>query len=162
MYDVIDNPPSEVGGVNETETLFVSVIFVVVPIVGVPGVVTFTALEAEDMVEPIAFVAFTVNVYETLFKRPETIIGLPVPVAERPAGEEAIVYEVIEAPPSEAGGVNEIDALFWSVNKVATTLVAFPGAVVAADAIVNSSRKKSEVIIVDIFFILFFVIFIYL
>ena len=46
------------------------------------GVTEFDAAEEEDV--PMALVAVTVNVYAVPFVSPETMIGLPVEVAEKP------------------------------------------------------------------------------
>jgi hypothetical protein len=54
---------------------------------------------------PTQFVAVTVNVYAVPFDNPVTTIGLAAPVAVAPPGEAVTVYEVIAAPPFEAGGV---------------------------------------------------------
>jgi hypothetical protein len=44
------------------------------------------------------------------FVKPVTTSGLAVPVAVFPSGDDVTVYEVIAAPPSDAGGVNDTTA----------------------------------------------------
>jgi hypothetical protein len=58
--------------------------------------------------------------------RPETTIGLPLPDVLWPPGEAVTVYEVIAAPPLEAGGVKLTVA--WPLPGVADTPVGAPGA----------------------------------
>ena len=89
-----------------------------------------TIFEAEDAVEgpPARLVAVTVNVYCVPAVRPVTeIVPLPgceiVPVI--PPGDEVAVYEVIAAPPSETGAVNETVAVVVPVD-VAITDVGAP------------------------------------
>ena len=59
---------------------------------------------------------------------------MPLPACEidpvTPPGEEVAVYEVIAAPPSEAGAVNETFAVVAPVDD-AVTDVGAPGAVAA-------------------------------
>ena len=75
--------------------------------VGAPGVVdgipTGETAEAEPV--PDAFVAVTVNVYETPFVRPVTPQYPALVVQVKPPGDEVTVYEVIGEPPFEAGAV---------------------------------------------------------
>ena len=63
--------------------------------------------------------------------RPATAI-VPLPACERvpviPPGEDVAVYEVIVAPPSDVGAVNETVAVVAPV-AVATTVVGAPGTV---------------------------------
>ena len=44
------------------------------------------------------------------FVSPVTTSGLPAPEAVFPPGDEVTVYELIAAPPSDAGAVNATDA----------------------------------------------------
>jgi hypothetical protein len=62
--------------------------------------------------------------------KPDTVIGLavPVPVLEDPDAVQVAVYEVIVAPPFEAGAVKAIDAL--PSPAVAVPMVGAPGTVV--------------------------------
>jgi hypothetical protein len=55
----------------------------------VAGVTLFEAAEAG--LDPMALVAFTVNVYAVPLVRPVTVIGLVVPVAVNPPVEEVTV-----------------------------------------------------------------------
>ena len=79
------------GGVNVTVALALPA--VATPIVGAPGTVAgVTLFEAADGGPvPIALVAVTVNVYAVPLVRPVTVIGLEVPVAVIPPGEEVTV-----------------------------------------------------------------------
>lgn len=57
---------------------------------------------------PAELVAVTVNVYAVPFVSPLTVAEVVVPlavVAVKPPGAEVTVYDVMEAPPFEAGGV---------------------------------------------------------
>jgi hypothetical protein len=81
-----------------------------VPIVGAPGtvVVVIELLAPEAALLPTAFVANTVNVYDVLIVKPETVIvpepaWLTIPVI--PPGEDTAVYDVIAVPPLFAGAV---------------------------------------------------------
>jgi hypothetical protein len=58
---------------------------------------------------------------------PVTVIAPPDPDAVCPPGEAVTVYEVIAAPPSEAGGANATVA--WPFPAMAVTLVGAPGAI---------------------------------
>jgi hypothetical protein len=53
-----------------------------------------------------------------------------------PPGDEVAVYEVIAAPPSDAGAVNETFAVVAPVD-VAVTDVGAPGAVVGDDVVIE-------------------------
>ena len=79
VYPVIADPPSLAGAVNAT--LAVPLPGDTVPIVGAPGTVrgvTDTVPDAAPV--PAAFVAVTEQVYAVPFVRPDTVIGLAVPV----------------------------------------------------------------------------------
>ena len=103
--------------------------------VGAPGaptvVIEFEALEAVPV--PAELVALTVNVYAVPAVKPVIAI-VPLPACEivpvTPPGEEVAVYEVIAAPPLDAGTVKETFAVVAPVDA-AVTEVGAPGAVVA-------------------------------
>jgi hypothetical protein len=106
VYEVIAEPPLLTGGVNVT---------VASPLprtaetpVGASGIVAgpIELLLAEAELVPTAFVAVTVNVYDTPLVKPVTIKGEAPPVAVKPPGLDVTVYEVIAEPPLETGGVN--------------------------------------------------------
>ena len=65
---------------------------------------------------------------------------MPLPACEidpvTPPGDEVAVYEVIAAPPSDAGAVNETFAVVAPVD-VAVTDVGAPGAVVGDDVVIE-------------------------
>jgi hypothetical protein len=65
---------------------------------------------------------------------------VPLPACEidpvTPPGDEVAVYEVIAAPPSDAGAVNETFAVVAPVD-VAVTDVGAPGAVVGDDVVIE-------------------------
>lgn len=61
--------------------------------------------------------------------KPVTTIGLDEPEAANPPGLEVTVYEVINAPPVNAGTVNATEAC--ATPAVPTTLVGAPGAAAA-------------------------------
>ena len=71
------------------------------PLAPTVGVTAFEGTEAGPV--PAALVAVTVNVYPVPFVNPVTVIGLPVPLAVSPPGDDVTVYEVIVVPPLEAG-----------------------------------------------------------
>ena len=125
MYDVIGEPPLEAGGVNATVACALPA--VAVPIVGAPGTVAGVTLfdGAEASPVPTAFVAVTVNVYAVPLVRPVTVMGEAVPLALMPPGEEVAVYDVIVAPPFEAGGANVTFAC--ALPGSATPIVGAPG-----------------------------------
>ena len=119
----------------------VAVATTVVGAVGAPTVVVeLEALEATEV--PAELVALTVNVYEVPALSPVIAI-VPLPACEidpmKPPGEEVAVYEVIAAPPFDAGAVKETFAVVAPV-AVATTDVGAPGAVDAPPLKVNSAR----------------------
>ena len=68
---------------------------------------------------------------------------VPLPACEivpvMPPGDEVAVYEVIAAPPSDAGAVNETFAVVAPVD-VAVTDVGAPGGLVNAASKVNSAK----------------------
>jgi hypothetical protein len=55
------------------------------------GVTAVDALDAEDV--PVPFVAVIVNVYAVPLVKPLTVIGLDVPVAVIPPGDDVTVYD---------------------------------------------------------------------
>ena len=67
-YEVIGSPPLLVGAVNETVAVLCPV-EVAIKFVGAPGTVRGVAV-AVAVVEPIPFVAVTVNVYKVPFVKP--------------------------------------------------------------------------------------------
>ena len=90
-YEVIADPPSELGGVN---VIVASPLpRVAVPIVGASGTVAGTTEfdVAEEILVPFAFVAVTVNVYVVPFVRPVIVIGELPPVAVKPPGLDVTV-----------------------------------------------------------------------
>jgi hypothetical protein len=94
VYEVIAEPPSDAGGVNVT----VACPFPAVAAtpVGAPGaVVTEAGVTWFDTLDgtlvPAEFVALTVKVYAVPFVSPETVIGLPAPVAVMLPGDEVTV-----------------------------------------------------------------------
>jgi hypothetical protein len=78
---------------------------------------------------PTGFVANTTNVYDVLAVNPLTVI-VPDPawfnVPVIPPGDETAVYDVIGAPPSLAGAVNDTVAVDVPV-AVAVPMVGAPG-----------------------------------
>jgi len=78
---------------------------VAVPMVGATGTVAgVTAFDAaEAALVPTELVAVTLKVYEVPFVRPDTTIGLEVPVPVIPPGVEVTVYPVMTAPPLPFG-----------------------------------------------------------
>jgi hypothetical protein len=103
-------PPVEAGGVNATVACALPAI--AVPIVGGPGTAPgVTLLEgAEAGPIPMALAAATVNVYAVPLVSPLTMMGEAGAVAVMPPGEDVTMYDVIGAPPFEAGGVNATPA----------------------------------------------------
>ena len=89
---------------------------------------------AEGRLMPTALTAMTLKTYAVPLVRPVTTIGLDEPEAVNPPGLEVTVYEVIDAPPVDAGAVNATEAC--ALLAVATALVGAPG---ATDATVNDS-----------------------
>ncbi len=99
------------------------------PIVGASGTVagTIVLLGSEAKLDPSAFVAVTVKVYDTLFVRPVTVIDGLDPVAVNPPGEEVTVYKVIAEPPFETGALKVIVAS--PLPRVAVPIIGAPGTV---------------------------------
>lgn len=91
VYPVMVEPPLDAGA--EKLTLAEAFPAVALPMVGAPGtvdgVMEFDALEAALV--PTPFVAVTVNVYAVPFAKPETLMGLVVPVPVTPVGDEVAV-----------------------------------------------------------------------
>jgi hypothetical protein len=81
-------PPLAVGAVNAILTL-VALAVVAAPIVGAPGNTLGVTLLLELLAAllPAELIAVTVNVYAVPAVNPVTVIGLVVPVFERPPGE---------------------------------------------------------------------------
>ena len=91
VYEVIVDPPFEIGGVNVIVACPLPP--VAVPIVGasgvVAGVIVFVAPDA--VLVPTEFVAVTVKLYELPFVRPVTTIGDEPPYAINPPVFEVTV-----------------------------------------------------------------------
>ena len=64
----------------------------------------------EALPVPTLLVAVTVNVYAVPLVRPVTTMGLDEPEAVSPPELEVTVYEVIDAPPVDAGTSKATDA----------------------------------------------------
>ena len=80
--------------------------------------------------EPVAFVAFTENRYESPLTRPVTVIGLPVPeaVLVLDGSVELVavtVYPVTPDPPSFAGPANDTEAVVSPAETL--VIVGAPG-----------------------------------
>ena len=145
LYEVIAEPPFEAGAAKLTVALRlpVAVATTEVGALGAPTVVI--ELEALETVPgPTELVARTVNVYAVPAVKPVIAI-VPLPACEivpvMPPGDEVAVYEVIVAPPSEIGAVNETFAVVAPVD-VAVTDVGAPGELVTAASKVNSARVQ--------------------
>ena len=100
---------------------------VAVPMVGAPGTVRGVTLTLPlALLVPIAFVAFTLQLYAVPFVRLETVTGLALPVPPvPPAGVHVAAYPVIGEPPSDAGAVKAMLAL--ALPGVAGPIVGAPG-----------------------------------
>jgi hypothetical protein len=102
---------------------------VALTLVGDPGTAAgVTLLEAADAGPvPDQFVAVTVNVYAVPFVKPLTVAVVlpPETVAVKPPGEDVALYDVIAAPPLDAGAVQLTDAC--PLPAVAVTFVGAPG-----------------------------------
>jgi hypothetical protein len=91
----------------------------------VDGIALFDASEAALV--PAAFVAVTVNEYETPLVRPTTVQNVPrVAVHENPSGFEVTVYAVIDEPPLLVGAVHDTSDEPFAA-EVADTPVGTPG-----------------------------------
>lgn len=147
MYEVTTEPLFEEGAPKLTIALRLPVAVATMD-VGAPGAPTVvTELEALDA-EPVPaeLVAVTVNVYAVpAFKPVIAIVPLPAwkidPVI--PPGEEVAVYEVIVAPPSDAGAVNETFAVVAPVD-VAVTDVGASGTVVGEDVVIELDGLEAK------------------
>jgi hypothetical protein len=125
---VIAAPPSLSGAVHDTTDCPFSPV-VAATAVGAPGTVDGIALfdASEAVPEPAAFVAVTVNEYETPFVKPSTVQNVPrVAAHENPPGFEVTVNTVINEPPLETGAVHETSDEPFAA-EVAVTPVATPG-----------------------------------
>ena len=67
------------------------------------------------------------NVYDVPFVKPVTVAEVPAVVAVTLPGEEVTVYCVIDAPPSDAGAVQ--DTVASALPPVTDTPVGAPGTV---------------------------------
>jgi hypothetical protein len=92
------------------------------------GVTLFDAAEAAPV--PVALVAVTVKVYAVPFVRPDTVMGLAVPVPVIPLGLEVAVKPDRALPPVELGAVKAMIAL--ALPAVAVPMVGAPGTVPVA------------------------------
>ncbi len=99
--------------------LAVAVSVGVVPKFFVPGFANVIDCEPMGVTDPEApealpvpalLVAVRLNVYAVPFARPVTVIGLDEPVPVNPPGLDVTVYDVIAAPPVDAGAVNATEA----------------------------------------------------
>jgi hypothetical protein len=128
VYDVIAEPPSLAGAVNDTVACALPP--VAVPIVGAPGIVAgVTLFEAADAGPvPTPFVAVTVNAYAVPLASPVTVMVVQgaAHVAVNEPGDDVAVYEVIAEPPLLAGAVKA--TLAWALPAVAMPIVGAPGA----------------------------------
>ena len=99
VYPVISAPFAD-GAVKLTFKLWLPFLAAVTA-AGAPGTaaVGVTGADGSDGApEPFAFAAVTVNVYEILYDRPVTVIGLeplPARLTVMPSGSEVTVYDVI-------------------------------------------------------------------
>ena len=102
---------------------------VAVPIIGASGMVAgVTLLDGADAAPgPVALAATTVNVYAMPLVKPVTTIGLAVPVAVMPPGDDVTVYDVTGVPPFGAGAVKLTVA--WVFPRTADTAVGAPGTI---------------------------------
>lgn len=140
-------PPFSSGAIKLTVALRLPVAVATID-VGAPGAPTVvTELEALEAAEvPAELVAVTVNVYEVPAVKPVIEI-VPLPACEIdpviPPGVEVAIYEVIVAPPSEAGAVKETFAVVAPVD-VAVTEVGASGAVVGDDVVIELDGLDGE------------------
>ncbi len=74
----------------------------------VDGIVAFEALLTSQVHTP--FLATTVNVYETPFVNPGTVIGLHNHVAATFHGDDVTIYSMMPVPPSYVAPLNAIVA----------------------------------------------------
>ena len=97
--------------------------------VGAPGTVRGVADSVFDGAPgPAAFVAVTLNEYDTPFVRPAMAQLVAPPVEQvKPPGLAVAVYPVIELPPFDAGAVHDRDT--WVSPGVAVLSVGAPGTV---------------------------------
>src|SRR5579872_4148095 len=102
------------------------------------GVTEFEAVEAGPA--PALLVAVTVKVYAWPLVRPPTVIGLLAPDWWRLPGVEVTVYEVMGAPPSEAGAVKLTVA--WALPAVAEAPVGAPGTVAPAVPVTRNPNRS--------------------
>lgn len=73
----------------------------------VGGIATGSEAVDEALLVTTAFFATTVNVYALAGERPETLQDVVTDVHVSPPGEEVAVYDVITAPPLNAGASQE-------------------------------------------------------
>jgi hypothetical protein len=145
VYEVTAEPPFEAGAAKLTvaERLPVAVATTELGAPGAPTVVTeFEGLDAAEV--PAELVALTVNVYAVPAVKPVIAI-VPLVACEiapvMPPGDEVAVYEVIVAPPSDAGAVNETFAVVAPVD-VAVTDVGASGAEVPPVVVIELEAEE--------------------
>lgn len=148
VYEVTAEPPVEAEAPKLTVALRLPVV-VAITDVGAEGaptvVIELEALDAEPV--PAELVALTVNVYAVPAVKPAIEI-VPLPACEIdpviPPGDEVAVYEVIAAPPLEAGAVKETFAVVAPV-VVAITDVGAPGADAPPDVVMELEAREFRV-----------------
>ena len=139
VYDVIGAPPVDAGADHNTNASVSPA--VALTEVGDDGTshVT-TAADATDVVEPTAFVAVTVNVYDVPRVRPEQDAVSPVTTHDPPAGDEVTVYPVIGEPPSEEGATHDTTA--DPLPATAVTNVGADGTVAGITALLTPAAEE--------------------
>jgi hypothetical protein len=125
VYAVIAAPPFDTGAPKLTVACVLPA--VADTEVGAPGTVRGVTLfdGAEGALTPAMFVAVTVNVYAVPLVRPVTVMGDPAELALMPPGFDVAVYEVIDEPPSDAGGAKVTVAC--ALPAVAVPMTGAPG-----------------------------------
>jgi hypothetical protein len=134
LYDVIAEPPFEIGAVHDTTDVpvaFVEVTAVANTAVGAPGTVAGTApADATDAGPvPAEFVALTVNVCDTPFARPITVHVTAGDVAVQvfEPGDDVTVYVVIAEPPLDIGAVHDTTDCAFAFDEAVTAVGATGG-----------------------------------
>ena len=160
VYAETADPPLDAGAVHETTDEPVA--FTEVTCVadtpdgatgGPTGTTEFDEVDATDV--PAEFVAVTENEYETPLVRPATVHEVEEVVHVFEPGFEVTMYEVIDAPPFEAGGVHdttdEPDA-FAEVTTVAETPATEEGTVAgtAAEDAADAPEVPAEFVAVTV------------
>jgi hypothetical protein len=131
VYSVMLAPPMSEGALKYTaadEVPAPTPVKVTINDVGAAGTdraVTLAEAEEETLL-PISVIATAWNVYETPLLKPDTTIGLELPLAENELGLDVTKYEEIMASPVFEGTSNDtlIDAVTLLISlTTATTLV---------------------------------------